>query len=362
LKGGYQLKEKRIVFTGGGSAGHVTVNLALIPTLIQEGWDVAYIGSETGIEKQLTQGLSGVRYYSISTGKLRRYLDWNNATDPFKVMKGVFQAFKIIRKLNPDVIFSKGGFVSVPVILGAWLNKVPTIIHESDITPGLANKISIPFVTKVCTTFPETVQYLRSSKAVHIGAVVREELKKGNANQGLRYCHFIKDKPVLLIMGGSLGSHRMNQAVRNNLHLLLSDFQIIHICGKGNIDSSIHEEEYKQYEYVNTELPDLMAMSDMVISRAGSNSIFEFLALRKPMLLIPLSQRVSRGDQILNAKSFKESGYCEVLLEEEITDERFIKTVYQVFENKLSYIECMKKNNGEGAKEKVLDLIRNLST
>jgi UDP-N-acetylglucosamine--N-acetylmuramyl-(pentapeptide) pyrophosphoryl-undecaprenol N-acetylglucosamine transferase len=352
------LKKKKIVFTGGGSAGHVTVNLALIPILIQEGWDVSYIGSEKGIEKQLVTGLSNVRYYSIHTGKLRRYFDWNNVKDPFKVMKGAFQAYKIIKKLKPDVIFSKGGFVSVPVILGAWLNRVPTIIHESDITPGLANRISMPFVTKVCTTFPETIKYLPSSKAAYVGAVVREELKKGNAIQGLRYSHFTNDKPILLIMGGSLGSQQMNQAVRNNLHLLLTDFQIIHICGKGNIDSSIHEKAYKQFEYIDKELPDFMAMSDMVISRAGSNSIFEFLALRKPMLLIPLSQKVSRGDQILNAKSFKESGYCEVLLEEDITDESFVKAVYQLFENKFLYIESMKKNDGEGAEERVLELIK----
>jgi UDP-N-acetylglucosamine--N-acetylmuramyl-(pentapeptide) pyrophosphoryl-undecaprenol N-acetylglucosamine transferase len=356
------LKKKRIVFTGGGSAGHVTVNLALIPTLIQEGWDVSYIGSETGIEKKLIQGLSNVRYFSISTGKLRRYLDWNNMKDPYKVMKGAFQACKIIKKLKPDVIFSKGGFVSVPVILGAWLNRVPTIIHESDITPGLANKISIPFVTKVCTTFPETAKYLHSSKAVYVGAVVREELKKGNAFQGLRYCHFTNDKPILLIMGGSLGSHHINQAVRNNLHILLSDFQIIHICGKGNIDSSIQEKAYIQFEYINQELPDVIAMSDIVISRAGSNSIFEFLALRKPMLLIPLSEKVSRGDQILNAKSFKEAGYCEVLLEEDITDDRFVKTIYQLFGNRFSYIESMRENDGGGAKERVLKLIKRVSS
>jgi UDP-N-acetylglucosamine--N-acetylmuramyl-(pentapeptide) pyrophosphoryl-undecaprenol N-acetylglucosamine transferase len=350
--------KKRIIFTGGGSAGHVTVNLALIPRLIEEGWDVEYIGSKNGIEKQLINNLNGVRYYSISTGKLRRYLDWNNIKDPFKVMRGVLQAYQIIKKRKPSVIFSKGGFVSVPVILGAWLNKVPTIIHESDITPGLANKISIPFVTKVCTTFPETVRYLRSSKAVHVGAIVREELKKGNAIQGLRYCQFTNDKPVLLIMGGSLGSLRMNKAVRNNLHLLLSDFQIIHICGKGNIDSSIHEKEYKQYEYINKELPDLMALSSIVISRAGSNSIFEFLALQKPMLLIPLSQKVSRGDQILNAESFEKSGYCKVLLEEDVTDKTFIKTVYKVYENRSKYIERMKKSEGEEAIIRVLDLIK----
>ncbi|HET7580172.1 MAG TPA: undecaprenyldiphospho-muramoylpentapeptide beta-N-acetylglucosaminyltransferase [Bacillales bacterium] len=348
---------KRIIFTGGGTAGHVTVNLALIPKFKKDGWDVAYIGSENGIEKQLITDLNEIDYYSISTGKLRRYFDWNNIKDPFRVLKGVFQAYRIIKKRKPDVIFSKGGFVSVPVILGARLNRVPTIIHESDFTPGLANKISIPFATKVCTTFPETAEQLNSEKAVHIGAVVRDELKEGNANRGLSHCAFTKNKPVLLVMGGSLGARRINEAVRDNLEPLLKDFQIVHICGKGNLDESIDKKGYRQFEYVNEELPDLMAMSNFVVSRAGANAIFEFLALKKPMVLIPLSAGASRGDQILNARSFKKSGFCEVLPEEDLTDESFLSVVRHVYENRDAYIEKMEENKSTAAIDNVMEII-----
>lgn len=361
--------KKKIIFTGGGSAGHVTVNLALIPKFIEEGWTAEYIGSEGGIEKQLVHdlnnnlngNLSQVTYNAISTGKLRRYLDWNNIKDPFKVMKGVLQAYRLIKKQRPNVIFSKGGFVSVPVILGAWLNRVPVVIHESDITPGLANKISIPFSTKVCTTFPETIQHLRTKKAEYVGAIVREELKRGSAERGQSLCEFTKDKPILFIVGGSLGSQRINQVIRASLDQLLPNFQIVHICGKGQIDRSLSSEGYKQFEYVNQELPDVMAMSDLVISRAGSNLLFELLALRKPMLLIPLSKKASRGDQLLNAQSFKKMGYCEVLFEEDLSEETLLQGIKKVFENRFQYVENMKKTEEQDPIQKVIEIIEKVA-
>lgn len=334
------------------------MNLALIPEFIKDGWDAAYIGSANGIEKQLITDLDQIDYYSISTGKLRRYFNWNNFKDPFKVLKGIFQAYRIIKKRKPDVIFSKGGFVSVPVIIAARLNGVPTVIHESDFTPGLANKISVPFATKVCTTFPETAKQLNSEKAVHVGAVIRKELMNGNSTKGLSLCAFTKNKPVLLVMGGSLGAKRINQAVRNNLDQLLENYQIVHICGKGNLDPTIDRNGYRQFEYVGGELPDLMAMSDLVVSRAGSNAIFEFLALRKPMLLIPLTAGQSRGDQILNARSFQNSGYCEVLSEENLTDETFIHAINDLYQNRSAYIENMKENEGITSIDKVVELIK----
>lgn len=350
---------KRIFFTGGGTAGHVTVNLALIPRFRQEGWHVGYIGSYDGIEQQLVDGIEPkVPYYPISTGKLRRYFDWKNFKDPFKVLKGIMQSYSIIRKQKPDVIFSKGGFVTVPVILGAWLNRVPVIIHESDITPGLANKIAIPFASKVCTTFPETKEHLRTKKAEYVGAIVREELNEGDAVQGYRLCGFTNEKPVLLIMGGSLGSRRINQVVRKHLDTLLPQFQIVHICGKGQLDSSIEKDGYQQFEYLHQELSDIMMMSDIVVSRAGSNSIFEFLFLKKPMLLIPLSRAASRGDQILNAKSFKKMGYCEVLEEEELTDESFLEHLFQVYKNRDQYIKNMEHSDAVKSIDEVVELIK----
>lgn len=301
--------------------------------------------------------MNDVNYHSISTGKLRRYFDWNNLKDPFKVMRGALQAYRLIKRLQPQIILSKGGFVSVPVILGGRLNKVPIIIHESDITPGLANKISIPFATRVCTTFPETMDYLPQSKAVHVGAVTREELKKGSKSKGLQLTGFQPPKPVLLIMGGSLGSIRLNEVIRSNLPTLLSTFQIVHICGKGGVDSSFEQDGYRQYEYLKEELPDILALTSIVVTRAGSNSIHEFLALRKPMLLIPLSEAASRGDQILNARSFQKLGYGEILLEEELTDHTLVEMIHKLYEQRYTYIDNMLKRSSEEAILKMMDLI-----
>lgn len=348
----------KIMFTGGGSAGHVTVNIALIPRFLQEGWSVDYIGSENGIEKQLVSSLPGVRYHGIATGKLRRYFDWQNVKDPFKVVKGVLQAFILIKKQKPNVIFSKGGFVSVPVVLGAWLNKVPVIIHESDVTPGLANRLSIPLATAVCTTFPDTGKFLPKGKGHYIGPIIREDLREGSAERGRSFCQFTDKKPVLLIMGGSLGSRNINQTVRAGINQLVNKFQVIHLCGKGQIDLSIYSVEYKQYEYLNEELADVMAMTDIVISRAGANSIYELLTLRKPMLLIPLTKEQSRGDQILNAASFKQSGFCEVLYEDQLTVETMMRDITQMFESRKEYIKNMENFKQNDALSLVFDLIK----
>ncbi|MBB3112215.1 UDP-N-acetylglucosamine--N-acetylmuramyl-(pentapeptide) pyrophosphoryl-undecaprenol N-acetylglucosamine transferase [Paenibacillus phyllosphaerae] len=349
---------KKIMFTGGGSAGHVTVNLALIPRFQEEGWSVDYVGSEAGIERQLAGSLPEVRYHGIATGKLRRYFSWQNVKDPFKVVKGAFQAYNLIRKEKPDVLFSKGGFVSVPVVLGAWLNRVPVLLHESDLTPGLANKIAIRFATGVCTTFPETEAHMRGGKAHHVGAVIREELLQGDAARGRAFCGFTAVRPVLLIMGGSLGARRINQTVRSLLDELTKTFQIVHLCGKGNVDPSLERPGYMQFEYVQQELPDLVASADIVLSRAGSNSIFEFLALRKPMLLIPLSRQQSRGDQILNAKSFQAAGFCEVLEEEELTEQALLQKLSLLYENREQYKANMRKSEMNDALTAVFELIK----
>ncbi len=312
------MNKKRILFTGGGTAGHVIVNLALIPMFQNDGWEIDYIGSKSGIEKELIGQLKNVTYHPISTGKLRRYMSIENFKDPFKVVAGMMQAWNIIGKRKPSVIFSKGGFVSVPVVLASKLRRVPTVIHESDYTPGLANKLAIPFARKVLATFPETVKYLPEKKAEYVGAVIREELFRGTEEKGLSFTELSKDKPILLIMGGSGGSQKINQVVRESLEQLLSSLQIIHICGRGNVDPTINKEGYVQYEYVNEELKDIFSITDYVLSRAGANAIFEFLALRIPMLLIPLSLAASRGDQIINANSFLKRGYAHVLVDRRI--------------------------------------------
>ncbi|GAB3060863.1 undecaprenyldiphospho-muramoylpentapeptide beta-N-acetylglucosaminyltransferase [Virgibacillus ainsalahensis] len=351
------MQNKRILFTGGGTAGHVIVNLALIPVYQREGWEIDYIGSKDGIEKNLIGQLDGVTYHSISTGKLRRYMSKENLKDPFKVLKGTIEAWRIIGKRKPSVIFSKGGFVSVPVVAAAKLRNVPVVIHESDYTPGLANKISIPFAKKVLATFEETMQYLPEKKREYVGAVIREELFQGDKEKGLIFAGLTNEKPVLLIMGGSGGARKINETVRASLPELLPSLQVIHICGEGKTDPSIKEKGYVQFEYVHEELKDIFAATDYVLSRAGSNAIFEFLALRIPMLLVPLSIQASRGDQIINARSFTEKRYARVVGEEALTKESLVEELLQLKDQAPVMIDYMKKYKSEEARDRVIEIL-----
>ena len=348
---------KHIVLTGGGTAGHVTPNIALIARLKEEGYKISYIGSYTGIEKTLIEE-QGIPYYGISSGKLRRYFDLKNFTDPFRVLKGFGEARKLLKKLQPDIVFSKGGFVSVPVVVAAGRLKIPTIIHESDMTPGLANRLCIPSAVKVCCNFPETKSHLPEGKAVVTGTPIRQELLSGDPQKGRDFTGFTSDKPVLLIIGGSLGAQAVNTAVRNILPQLLPEFQVVHLCGKGKKDESLTGlTGYVQYEYIEKELADLFAMADIVISRAGANAICELQALKKPNLLIPLSANASRGDQILNARSFEKQGFSMVLEEEEITDQVLLDAVKKLFENRDTYRRAMEDAPGQDSIAVICDLI-----
>lgn len=347
----------KIVFTGGGSAGHVTPNLAIIQSLREKGWAVEYIGSKAGIEKQIIEDLGDIPYHAIPSGKLRRYLDLKNLKDPFHVMQGVLRAYRILRKIKPQIVFSKGGFVSVPVVLGSWLNRIPVIIHESDMTPGLANKLSTPFAAKVCVTFPESLRHFTGDKAIHTGPPIRRELFQGKPDEGRKLCGFTAGKPVLMVMGGSLGSQIINETVRATLDRLLERYQIVHICGKGMVDAGRSVKGYKQFEYIQAELPHIMAMADLVVSRSGSNSIFEFLALKKPMLLIPLSKQASRGDQIINAQSFAKSGFSQVLLEEDLTPDTLLQAVNGLYDGRNRYIAAMKESSVQNSVERIVELI-----
>ena len=305
---------KHIILTGGGTAGHVTPNIALLPRLRQAGYEISYIGSREGLEKKLIEA-QNIPYYGISSGKLRRYFDWKNFTDPFRVIKGFSEATALMKRLKPDIVFSKGGFVSVPVVMAAKRCHIPVICHESDLTPGLANRLSLPAATKVCCNFPETLEHLPAEKAVLTGCPIRRELTEGKRAAALTLTGFLPDKPVLMVMGGSLGAAAVNQAVREALPELLKDWQVVHLCGKGKLDESLRNlKGYVQYEYIQKELPDLFALCDIVISRAGANAICELLALRKPTLLIPLPAKSSRGDQILNARSFERQGFSMALI------------------------------------------------
>lgn len=352
---------KRIILTGGGTAGHVTPNIALLPRLKELNYDIHYIGSYNGIEKELIEQF-GIPYHGIATGKLRRYFSVQNFTDPFRVLKGMSEAKKLVKVLQPDVIFSKGGFVSVPVVLAGKSCKVPTIIHESDMTPGLANKLSIPSATKVCCNFPETLDHLPEGKAVLTGSPIRQELLRGDKFKAREFLNFKSDKPVILVVGGSLGAVAVNNAVRALLPELLKSYQIIHLCGKGKVDESLNGVEgYAQFEYIKEELKDLFALTDIVISRAGANAICELLALRKPNLLIPLSATASRGDQILNARSFERQGFSVVLEEKELTNEVLLSAINKLYENRESYIETMKQSSQQNSIDTIIDLIESVT-
>lgn len=348
---------KRIVLTGGGTAGHVTPNIALLPRLKELDYDIHYIGSYEGMEKKLIEDC-GIPYYGISSGKLRRYFDVKNFSDPFKVLKGYCQARKLLKKLKPDVVFSKGGFVSVPVVFAAKHCHIPAIIHESDITPGLANKLAIPNAYKVCCNFPETLKYLPEDKAVLTGSPIRSELLSGNRKHALDYCHLTDGKPTILVVGGSSGSQFINEVVRGILPELLKTYQVIHLCGKGNLDKSLHGTAgYAQFEYANQELSDMFALADIVISRAGANSICELLALHKPNILIPLSANASRGDQILNARSFEQQGFSMVIEEENLSNVVLLNAVQELYKNRSQYISAMTESKQMNSVETVIQII-----
>jgi UDP-N-acetylglucosamine--N-acetylmuramyl-(pentapeptide) pyrophosphoryl-undecaprenol N-acetylglucosamine transferase len=350
---------KKIVLTGGGTAGHVMPNLALAPELKRQGWEIAYIGSYQGIEKDLL-GPTGIPYYGIATGKLRRYFSAQNFTDPFRVAQGLVEAALLLRKLRPDVVFSKGGFVSVPVTIGAWLNRIPVILHESDLTPGLANRLVLPFAATICATFPESMAHLPEGKRVLTGNPIRRELLEGSRETGLALCGFTAAKPVLAVLGGSLGSRVLNQVVRKALPELLSCFQVAHICGKGNVESGLTQDGYCQFEFIGAELPAVLAAADLCVSRAGANFIFELLALKKPALLIPLSKAASRGDQILNAASFLRQGFSLVLEEEATTPETLVAKVREVYGERDQLVAAMTRSELRDATKAVLKLIGNV--
>lgn len=351
---------KRIVLTGGGTAGHVMPNLALIPELRRRGWEIHYIGSKKGMEEKLVLE-TGIPYHPISTGKLRRYLALKNLSDPFRVLAGLSQAFMLLKKIKPRLVFAKGGFVSVPVVVAARLHKIPVILHESDLTPGLANRLSLPFAAVVCASFPETMKYLPAKKAVLTGNPIRQTLFSGVKEKGLALCNFSPDRPVLLVAGGSLGAAPINRLLRSILPEL-GQFQIVHLCGKGQLDPALEKREgYRQFEFLGPELPHVLAAANLCVARAGANFLFELLALKKPHLLIPLPKTVSRGDQILNAQSFARRGFSLVLPQEEANGERLKEHILRLYENRHQFIAKMESYPLKNAREEIIKLITTIA-
>lgn len=349
----------KILFAGGGSSGHVNPNLALIDDLIKAGWEIYYIGSKAGIENSLIEK-DKVKFFQIRTGKLRRYFDLKNFIDPFNVLIGIFQAILIIREIKPNVIFSTGGYVSLPTIIGAYINKVPSIVYEPDIEPGIVNKFSFKFANNICTTFSETSKGFPKKTFNYTGPAIRDDIFEGDYETGLKLCGFNKNKPIIIVLGGSLGSNKINEVVRSSLSILLRDYQIVHICGKKKLDTTLLDlSGYKQFEYVTNGLSHLFKIASLAISRAGANAIFELYFLKIPNILIPLSTKSSRGDQIVKARNFETYGFSKVILEKDFSTLKLIAEINDVNDNISYYIDNLVKKTVPSGKKQLIKLINN---
>ncbi len=307
----------RVVVTGGGSAGHVVPALPVVEALLTRGCEVHFVGGMGGLERDLLAPFAVV-YHGIRTGKLRRYLSLDNLIDCFRVPLGVWEAWRLLGRLRPAVVFSKGGYVSFPVVVGAWLRGVPVVAHESDLTPGLANRLALPFVKTVCVNFAATT--FGTKQVVATGTPLRAALLEGDAGRGRALLEAPPEQPILLVVGGSLGAAALNAMVRAALPDLLAEYLVVHVCGAGKLDEALADTPgYVQREYVGDGWGDIIAAADLVVSRSGANALYEWLALGKPHLLVPLPKTASRGDQIENAAFAEREGFSLVLAEHEMT-------------------------------------------
>ena len=348
--------KKRIVFTGGGTAGHVTPNLALIAAFQQLGWKIDYIGSRNGIEERMIIAV-GVPFHAITCGKLRRYLTLKNLFEPFRILWGIIQSLYILKRLKPNVVFSKGGFVAFPVVVAAWVWRVPILAHESDLSPGLANRLSLPFINKMCLTFAPSK--LPDKRFAVTGTPIREALFTGSREKGLGLCGFQADKPCLLVIGGGQGAGILNDVIREGLTEITKKYQVIHLCGRDKEDANLRSRSgYYQLGYADEELPDLLAAADVVLSRAGANSLYELLALNKLHILVPLSPKVSRGDQVENANFFEKKGISVVIDNDALTVDALMQAIEEVNARKEEILTKMAALNIRSATQQIGALIQ----
>lgn len=338
------MPKQTLVLTGGGTAGHVWPNFALLEDVqaplgkaVANGEvKVCYLGSRVGMERELVEKYApNWTYYGIHTGKLRRYFSWQNFIDPFRIILGVVQAFLYLYRENAAVVFSKGGFVSAPVVWAAWVLRIPVVIHESDVTPALATKLTLPFATKAIVAFEETRSLCSpkyKDKILPLGIPIRPSLFLGDRVRGQKHFNLDANRKTILIFGGSLGADGMNKKLVPALPELSLKYNVIHICGKGKKfalpDAGPH---YHQFEFLKEDMADAYAVSDIAICRAGASSIFELAALRIPMFLIPLGLEASRGDQIVNSKIFQTRGWAEWSEQSALSQEKIIETVDRFF-------------------------------
>lgn len=341
-----------IVLTGGGTAGHVIPHLAILPYLKNDFDNVYYIGSVGGMEKNIVDNV-GLKYYSVPCAKLVRKITCKNLAIPFTLFKGVIAAGKILDELKPNVVFSKGGYVALPVVIAAHKRAIPVIAHESDYSLGLANRISAKFCDKVLTSFPAAAKSVKNG--VLTGAPLKNSLFTASRAEGLKTFGLSGKKPVILATGGSLGAKAINSAIRGALNELLQKFDVLHVCGKGNL-SGIKKDGYVELEFTD-KMENAFACANLCVSRAGSNTIFEMAALKKPMLLIPLPKTVSRGDQILNAEYFQSQGYAEILRQEDLTPQTLVKAASRLYLNRFDYAKSFAAHPVKNAARDVANIL-----
>lgn len=341
--------------TGGGSAGHIVPNLAVAEALKEKGIDCEYLGRPYGMEASMIRN-AGMEFHTMNSGRLHRSFDIDVLLTPFRVIQGVCQGIYWILKRKPVVMFCKGGFMSLPAAIAGWITGTPVVLHESDLTPGLANKLCGPFAKKICCTFEETMQYLPEKKAVYTGTPIRRSLLRGSKEKGYALTGFENDpeaKPVLMVVGGSLGAGALNDAVAENLESLLDSFRVIHLYGVDHETDPEPRDGYFPIRYASDEMADLFAITDMVLSRAGANAINEFLQLKLPNVLVPLPVGVSRGDQVLNAKQFSKLGFSYLLEQESMNSKTLMEALYYVRDHRCEYQEAMNSDKAKNGSEEL---------
>ena len=341
-----------LILTGGGTAGHVTPHLALLPYVKKYFDKIYYIGSEYGMEKDIIFK-TGIKYFSVPCAKLSRKFTFKNLAIPFTLARGVKKAGEILDDLHPNVVFSKGGYVSLPVVIAAKKRKIPVVAHESDYTVGLANKISARYCEKILTSFPDTAKSLKNG--VHVGAPLRDTLFSANKKTALKEFGLDGTKPVILVTGGSSGAAAINNAVRFALDELLPKFDVLHVCGKGNL-CGINKKGYVEIEFTD-KMESAFAAADVCVSRAGSNTVFELGSLALPMLLIPLPKGVSRGDQVLNADYFKKLNLAKVLYQENLTPKTLVKSINALYKERLKLKDRFKNHPVKNATPRIAEIL-----
>lgn len=381
-----KLNENLYAFTGGGTGGHIYPGLAVADELKilakknNQNIQIEWIGNSVGMDSKIIEKALGPdalatvdKFYGIPSGKLRRYMSLKNLTDLFKIAAGFFKAFHILRKTKPAILFSKGGFVSVPPCLAAHLLKIPVYTHECDFTLGLANRINFKSADKMFVSYEETKNILSEQDKLRVvvtGNPIRPTIYNGNKEKGLKFLSLENtQKPILLVLGGSSGARQINELIFENIDYLCKNFIVVHQTGLLNADDnksqvlqSTYKNDYKPYNFIYEEMADVLASADVILGRAGAGTIWESAVLYKPMVLVPLCGSGTRGDQVDNAMFFKEKNAAEVLLGKDADSQHLIEALNKMLDKNIrkQYSDAVKNVVGDKIPAKVIaELIYN---